>query len=198
MENLCKCNFHHWSFICSEPLWLMGQAPRVYHPVVVTLLYTIKSICLWLFSEYRIWNLFNIDLKMRDKLHPQSVLKVGCSIQRWHDANTGGAWQTEKCVLPYYVHSPAELSVCQERVGNWLPEAVTGNDLDLPQSTFIQSVSQQLGKSVSQSEWEWEWESKGWQRFTLVPLCLAQLYFWHYDTRLHQHLTSSSQLISTL
>lgn len=72
-------------------------------------------------------------------------------VPREYCSKGSNLFYAEKRVLPYYVHSPAELSVEQERVGNWLPQVVTGNDLDPLQATFIQSVSQQLVKSTTKS-----------------------------------------------
>lgn len=88
--------------------WRNFQTPRILSPsgIQVKLLYIIKSI--W------ILNIFNIDLKMRSKLRPQPVLKVGCSLQHWHSTNTGGAWHAQKSVS-YPMTSTALLSSASNR-----------------------------------------------------------------------------------
>lgn len=67
---------------------------------------------------------------------------------------TGAVHHAHERILPYHVYSTAELRVEQHRQGNGLPQVVTGYDLDPIQATLIQSVPQELIRSVKQGDGE--------------------------------------------
>lgn len=67
---------------------------------------------------------------------------------------TEAVHHAHKRILPYHVYSTAELRVEQHRQGNGLPQVVTGYDPDPIQATLIQSVPQELIRSVKQEDGE--------------------------------------------